>query len=903
MSLVDSIRYRLRALTRSRRHERELAEEIEFFVGAEAREREHAARGALSARAARDAARRRFGNATYYREEARRISGLDAIDTLVQDASFALRTFARAPLFTAVAVATLAIGIGANTAIFSAVDTLLLTPLPFRAPQRLMSLSLTIPATAESRARDDLVWSYPKVEAFRESQNVFSELTAWFGIQYTVRVGDDALRVNGEFVDADYFPTLGVVPALGRAMSPDENRAGGPQAAVISDEFWHSTFNADPAVIGKPLNVDGTVFTIVGVAPPRFAGVSGQARFWIPFLNGPAAWGIADFRDPGHHSFFVIGRLAPGVAPERAEAISRDVGPRLDARFPEHGPRARHWGIAARALDATRIDDSDRRILFMLFSAVGLVLLVACANVANLFLVRAAGRRREIAVRLAIGASRGRIVRQLLVESVLLALAGGAASLVVARIGVNVISAARPALWRDQSSSGIGTVFVDPIHLNLSALAFTGAIAIATGLLFGLAPAIQSTRPDVALSLKTETGAAMRSSGRRRMSMRDALTGFEIALAVVLLAGSGVLVRSLVNLTGVHPGFDPRGVLTMRVNRAPAWSRDSISRFYDVAVNRLRSVPGVTQVAIADCAPQGGACSGEDMIALDRETGPQNVGAGFHWITPGWNEVLRIPVVRGRSIEPTDRKGAPFVVVVSESAAREFWGGSSDAIGKRLVVQGHDTARVVGVIGDVRYYDVGMPPRPDIYISYYQFPMSFRMMLYLRTTGEPAGVAELARRALREVAPGFPVYDVATLETRIGFALGEARFLAQLLSLFAVLALVLATIGTYGTISYAVAQRTREMGIRIALGATRGDLTRLVVGRGMVLAAVGGGFGLAGASLATRLIRTQLYGVEPTDPVTLAGIVVLLSLAVVVASWVPARRAAGIPAIEALRGG
>jgi len=904
MSLVDSIRYRLRVLTRSRQHERELAEEMEFFVGAEAREREHAARGALPPRAARDGARRRFGNATYYREEVRRISGLDVIDTFAQDASFALRTFARAPLFTAVAVATLAIGIGANTAIFSAVDTLLLTPLPFRAPDRLMSLSLTLPATADSRARDDLVWSYPKIEAFRESQNIFSELTAWFGIQYTVRVGDDALRVYGEFVDSHYFPTLGVVPALGRAMSPDENRAGGPQVAVISDELWHSTFNADPSVIGKPLNVDGTVFTIVGVGPPHFAGVSGQARFWIPFLNGPAAWSVANFHDPGNHSFYVIGRLAPGVAPERAEAIAREIGPRLDARFPEHGPRARHWGIVARGLDATRIDAGDRRTLFVLFSAVGLVLLVACANVANLFLVRAAGRRREIAVRLAIGASRGRIVRQLLVESVLLALAGGAASLVVARIGVNVISAARPALWRDQSSSGIGTVFVDPIHLNLSALAFTGAIAISTGLLFGLAPAIQSTRPDVARSLKTETGAAMRSSGRRRVSMRDALTGFEIALAVVLLAGSGVLVRSLVNLTGVHPGFDPRGVLTMRVNRAPAWSRDSISRFYDIAVDRLRSVPGVTQVAIADCAPQGGACSGNDIVVLDRATGPQNAGAGMHWITPGWNDVLRVPLVRGRSIEPTDRKGSPFVVLVSQSAAREFWGGSSDdAIGKRLVIQGHDTASVVGVIGDVRYYDVGLPPRPDIYISYYQFPMSFRMMLHLRTSGDPASVAEMARRALREVAPGFPVYDVATLETRIGFALGEARFLAQLLSLFAVLALVLATIGTYGTISYAVAQRTREMGIRIALGATRGDLTRLVVGRGMVLAVVGGVFGLAGASLATRLIRAQLYGVEPTDPVTLAGIVVLLMLAVVVASWVPARRAAGIPAIEALRGG
>jgi predicted permease len=899
MSLVDSIRYRLRVLTRSRQHERELAEEMDFFVGAETREREHAARGTLSARAARDAARRRFGNATYYREEVRRISGLDVIDSLAQDASFALRTFARAPLFTAVAVATLAIGIGANTAIFSAVDTLLLTPLPFRAPERLMNLSLTAPATAGSRARDDLVWSYPKIEAFRESQNVFGELTAWFGIQYTVRVGDDALRIFGEFVDSRYFSTLGVVPTLGRAMSPGEDRLGGPPVAVISDEFWHSTFNADPSVIGKQLDVDGTAFTIIGVAPPRFAGVSGQARFWIPFLGGPAAWEPAKFLDAGRHTFFVIGRLAPGVTAERASALSREIGPRIDARFPEHGPRARHWGVAAHTLDATRIDDSDRRTLFLLFSAVGLVLLVACANVANLFLVRAAGRRREIAVRLAIGASRGRIVRQLLVESVLLALAGGVASLVVARIGVSVISAGRPALWGGQSASGIGTVFVDPIRLNVAAFAFAGAIAIATGILFGLAPAMQSTRPELTDSLKTETGA--RSTMSRRVSMRDALTGFEIALAVVLLAGSGVLVRTLVNLTAVHPGFEPRGVLTMRVNRAPAWSRDSITRFYDVALGRLRSLPGVTRAAIADCAPQAGGCSGGDIGVLDREVGTQTTEAGVHWVTPDWNEVLRVPVLRGRSIEPADRKGAPLVAVLSQSAAHDFW-PAADAIGKRLVL-GSDTARVVGVVGDVRYSGIQMPPRPDIYISYYQFPMSYRMMLTLRTSGDPAAAAELARRALREVAPGFPVYDVATLETRIGGALADARFLAQLLSLFAVLALVLATIGTYGTISYAVAQRTREMGIRIALGATRRDVTRLVVGRGILLAAAGGAFGLVGASLATRLIRTRLYGVEPADPVTLAGIVVLLTLAVVVASWVPARRAAGIPAIEALRGG
>ncbi len=613
MSLLDSIRYRFRVLTQSRRHEQELAEDMEFFMSSEARQREHAARGDLSADAARRLARRRFGNATYYREEARNISGLERLDTIGQDIRFALRTFARTPVFTAVAVATLAIGIGANTAIFSAVDTLLLRPLPFHEPDRLMSVALTVSATPTNRAHDDVIWSYPKLAAFRESQTVFSSVTAWFGTQTTVRVGDEAQRIVGEFIDAKYFPLLGVTPALGRAMLDSEDRVGGPPVAVISDDMWKLTFNADPAVLGKPLDVDGTVFTIIGVAPPRFNGVSGNVKFWIPILSPPTVWGVPNFMNPMNHTFFAMGRLAPGVTHERAMALVRELGPRIAAQFPEPGATGRSWGAAAHPLDQTRVDPGVRRTMIMLLGAVGMVLLVACANVASLFLVRAANRRREIAVRLAIGASRARLVRQLIVESVILSLLGGAASLLVAWGGIALISAAQPTvLGGDMSSSGIGTVAADSIHLDFAALSFTAAIAVATGILFGLLPAIQSTRPSLTESLKSDAGVA-RSSIARRISSRDLLTVVEIALAVVLLAGSGVLIRSLMHLSAVRPGFDPTGVLTMRVNRAPAWSRDSISRFYDVAIDRLRAVPGVTQVAIADCAPLSAGCAGSEI--------------------------------------------------------------------------------------------------------------------------------------------------------------------------------------------------------------------------------------------------------------------------------------------------
>jgi predicted permease len=340
----------------------------------------------------------------------------------------------------------------------------------------------------------------------------------------------------------------------------------------------------------------------------------------------------------------------------------------------------------------------------------------------------------------------------------------------------------------------------------------------------------------------------------------------------------------------------------MRVNRAAAWSRDSISRFYDVALDRLRGIPGVTNAAIADCSPESNGCDGGNFLALDGEAGSHGAPAGLHWITPDWADVLRVPVLHGRAIGRSDGPDAPHVAMVSEKAAREFW-PTGDPIGKRLVFRGRDTVRVVGVVGDVRFYGLQTPPRPEVYVSYYQFPMSFRMMIHLRTRGDPAAVAEVARRALRDVAPGFPVYDVATMENRVGGSLSQSRFLARLLSVFALLALVLATIGTYGVISYGVAQRTREMGVRIALGATKSDVVRLVIRQGIVLAIVGGSLGVAAALGASRWLRSLLYDVEPGDPATLIGILMILLAAVVIASWIPARRAAKVPAAEALRGG
>jgi predicted permease len=907
MSLIDAIRYRLRVLLHPRAHDAELAEEVDFHVDLETMQREHLAQGALSRQAAHEAARRRFGNATYYQEESRREAGLAFFDVLAQDVRFALRSFRRTPTFTAVVVATLAIGIGANTAIFSAVDALLLRPLPFSEPDRLVSLSITAPAIGRAMAREDVPWSYPKLAILRDAQTGFDDLTFWFTSQFTLRVDNEAVREWGDFVDSHYLPTLRVTPVLGRNFLPDEDRPGMPRTILISDALWKRVFNADPEVLGNLISVDGVPFTVIGVLPERFHGLTSNTQFWIPLAAGPLTW-PKYFADPRNHTLFAIARLAPGMSVERAGAMMQRVGALVDAAYPEPGPVGFHFGATARALDATRADSASRRTLFMLLGAVALVLLIACANVANLFLVRATGRRREIAVRLAIGAGRWRLVRQLLVESVLLSLLGGVASLGVALAGVRTLSMLPlGSILRLQSSAGLGTSGISSVRLDGTAFLFTAALAVATGIVFGLVPALQATRPALTESLKDDgSPRGGREEGPvRALKGRNLLAIVEITLAVVLLSGSGLLLRSLQQVLGVRPGFDAEHVLTARVNRAPNWSFDSIATFYDVAVNRLASIPGVTAAAIADCPPFGGGCRGARLTLLDRPRGPSELDpvVGVHWITPDWLSVVRVPLLSGRPLTSADTKQSPKVVLVSQLAARALWPGENP-LGKAVAFASQsDTAYVVGVVGDVRYDAMEAPPRPDIYVSYYQLPISDRMTLMLRTQGDPRALADATRKALREVAPGFPIYDFATLSARIGYVTAYARFCALFLSLFAAIALALAMMGTYGVISFSVSQRTREMGIRLALGATGRHVIRLVVRQGLILAMVGATMGIGAALATSRVLESLLYGVQPTDPATLIGIVTILLSAVVVASWIPARRAASVPAVEALRGG
>jgi predicted permease len=900
--LLDILRYRLRVLLRPGRHARELDEEIRFHLSLEAMQREHAARGRLSDTDARWAARRRFGNLTTTKEEARQMAGLGFFDTARQDIRFALRSFLRTPGFTAVAVLTLAVGIGANTAIFSAVNAMLLRPLPFKEPDRLMQVNLTVPARGDNPPNDKAPWSYPKFVVFRNAQTVFEDVTLWFSYQGTVRIGTDAERTNFEFADAKYLPTLGIRPAMGRNFSPEEDaKPGGEAVVLLSDAFWQRRFNADPSVLGRSFTLEGSPVTIVGVLPPGFRGLSGRADIVVSFMSQDAQ----QLSEVWSHAYELVARLKPGVATAAAKSAVQRLGVVVDDAYRHPDIKTERWGALARELDGTRVDPVIRRSLLILLGAVGLVLLIACANVANLFLVRAASRQREIAVRLAIGAGRQRLVRQLLTESIVLSLLGGLASAAVAWWGVKILAALNPTTsLRVQQLGGIGAVSFETIKLDPMAFMFAAFLTVLTGVVFGLVPALQATRPSLTGALKSDVDRS-RISRIRGLTSRNVLAVVEIALAVVLLAGSGLMLRSLGKLLAVRPGFDPTQVLTMRFSLTGV-GRDSLPPFYDQLVERLSGVPGVTNVGLADCPPLNGGCNGTVLIHRDRPAAARGTEptVGVHWVTPGWFATMRVPLVRGRLFTNADRLGAQKVVLVNESAARAYWPGQ-DPVGRPVSVgQGgfyEDTAYVAGVVGDVRFGTLDSLPKPDVYLSYYQSPRG-RMMMFLRTAGDPRAAIAGARREIAALSPGVPLYDVRPMEERVADAMAYARFSAVLLAAFAAVALALAALGTYGVVSFGVSQRRKEIGVRVALGATRQSVVRLVVGQGVGLAVVGCAIGLAGALATTGVLRSLLFGVEPSDPITLVLIVGILVTAVIVASWLPARRAASVDPSEALRG-
>src|SRR5262245_1668165 len=600
-----------------------------------------------------DRVRERLYHSAELRERRMRLQ--DFFDDAAHDLRYAARGLRRRPAFTAIAVLTLAIGIGATTSIFSAVNVLLVRRLPYAKPEELMKISLVVPAAHGRNLREDLVWSYPKFTAFRNAQHVFGDMSLYASNQYTITSGDVEL-IRGEQVGAMYLRTLGVVPARGRDFERSvDDHASAERQTIITRAFWERRYNADPDIVGKTIDLDGKPFTIIGITPDGFAGLTGRADLFIPITTRPAE----ELSEVDSHEFYAVGRRKPGVSVGAAVAAVNVLGPQIHDAFAA-SRMGGGWTVKTRPLDDARVAPLVRRSLLVLLGAVGFVLLIACVNVANLLLGRASARRQEIAVRLAIGAARGRLVRLLITESLLLAVLGGVASIIVATFATRALAAINPAVMlRASGLGGLGAVTFASIRLDWTALAFTFGITLVVGLLFGLLPALHATRTSVVDGIKGADSELRASTARRLLVIG------EVALALVLLAGSGLMIRSLTKLLAIDTGFDGRNVLTLRLTIPPGGlARDSMPGFYDELLNRLRAVPGVADVALNNCPPLAGGCNGTRFERLDRPEGDpsRDANGSVHWATSTWFRALGVPLKQGRTFSANDRVGAPKVM-------------------------------------------------------------------------------------------------------------------------------------------------------------------------------------------------------------------------------------------------
>jgi putative ABC transport system permease protein len=792
------------------------------------------------------------------------------------------------PVFTAVAVLALALGAGANTAIFSVVNGVLLRPLPYKDPDKLVRLG------EWSKQVPGMSISYPNFKDWRERNHVFEGLAATQFDSYNLTGGDEPERLQGRNVSYSFFDVLGVVPTVGRSFRADEDRAGAPRVCLLSHGLWQRRFGGDRKTVGKTLALNGESYTVVGVLPQDYR-FGTQTDVFVPI--GLKEDG-ENMRQRGNHpGIYAVARLKDGVGFEQAQAEMKGIAARLAEEYPKENAGN---GVTLTPLGEYFVGDV-RTSLLMLLAAVGFVLLIACANVANLLLARAASRAREIAVRKAMGASRYRIVRQLLTESIMLSAVGGVAGLLLAMWGVDVLR--RASLDLLPTTADIG--------LDRNVLLFTFGISILTGVLFGLAPALQASKPDLSESLKE--GGRSGADGAARNRVRSILVVSEVALSLVLLVGSGLLVRSFLLLRETDTGFNQENVLTLQLSyRVGKEEGRKAVNFFRAVEEKVRALPGVSAVAVSNGVPLLGSSETSFKIKgrPPAEPGKQPMTVAF-WTTPGHLDALGVRLLRGRFIEEHDTMGAQPVTVIDDEFARLYFPGE-EPVGQYFEGDRENDmpdSLIVGVVGHVKNYglDSPGPVQAEMYRARAQVPEKFqpilaeRVTLLVRTLQEPESLTAAVRRAVQEVDPNQPVYNVQTMERVVSDSIASQRLSMLLLIIFAAVAVVLAAVGIYGVMSYAVAQRTHEIGVRMALGAQGGDVLRMVVRQGMVLVLAGVGVGLLGAVALTRLMSGLLYGVSATDPLTFAGVPLLLAAIALVACLVPARRATKVDPMEALR--
>jgi putative ABC transport system permease protein len=802
--------------------------------------------------------------------------------SLLQDFRFALRVLMKNPGFTAVAVITLALGVGANTAIFSVVNTVLLRPLAYKDSGRLAWITDFIPRQNNTLVFDSDYFAWAK------QNQVFEGMAAYSMEDFTLTGAGESERLEGARVTAGFFPVLGIAPMLGRSFLAEEDRPGGPQVCVLSHQLWQSRFGRDLSIVGKAITLDGKRYTVLGVMPATFEFVGRfQPALYVPFDLHEIS-GIA----PGemHMIVNVIARLKPGISIQRAESNLAFINRRLESSY-KGGYAKMMAGARAQVISLhAHLVSNVRLALLVLLGAVGFVLLIACANVANLQLARAVRREKEIAIRAALGAGRWRLARQLLTESLLLAALGGAAGVWLAAWGVSVLRTLGPA----------NIPHLAEIHIDYRVLLFTALVVILTGIVFGLVPVLAATQTQPGDSLKE--GGLRLSVGRGRERTRGALAVMQLALALVLLAGAGLLMKSFLRLIKTDPGFDPHNLLTARIglpdNQYPR--PDQQRAFFENLLTSFRTLPGVSSAEAVAVPPLTGymMAAGFDVEGVPART-DVNQGAAINIVSPGYLRAIGVPLIAGRNFTPLDSADAPKAVILNRACTRVFF-RDENPIGKRIRIAGMEWATVVGVVGDLRQAGLVSRPEPEIFVPYLQVSYS-EMTVVIRSTQDPLLLAPALRSRVESIDKSLPIYDVSTMDQLLAEQVASRKFDMALLGLFAFLAVVLAAVGIYGVMTYTVTQRTHEIGIRMALGAEQLDVLHLVLRQGTILTALGVGIGFAGALALTRFLSSLLYDVRPRDPVTFVIVSAVLGGVALLATYLPARRAAKVDPIVALR--
>ena len=798
------------------------------------------------------------------------------METLIQDLRYGVRMLTQKPLFTLIAVVTLALGIGANTAIFSVVNAVLLRALPYHNANQLVVIS----STSSSGDRDGL--SIPEANEFKERMQSLEDLAAFQSQSVNVTGGERPDRVRGAFVSANYFKVFNLNPIVGRTFIPGEDRLGGPKVAVVNEKMWRERLNSDRNLESKRLVLNGEVYSVIGVVTENFhQPMDRDVELWMPVSNFPGNTGQREAR-----FLLGMGHLKPGVDLSQANSESVTIASQLAQAYPENA------GRSAKVESFRELMVSEvRPMLWLLFAAVGVILLIGCANLANLLLARGLSRHKEIAVRAALGASRWRLIRQLLTETTLISLVGGVGGVLLAH-------------WGLQALLKLPQNFIDAkqASVDMRVLLFAVGVSVLTGWLFGLVPALQLAKPDLQSFMKE--GARGSGEGARWNRVRGGFVVAQVALSLLLLVSAGLLIRSFDKLLKVNVGFKPEQLLTLEYRLPRTKYRETPAQwnFHRSVMDRIQEVPGVQSVALVRGLPFSGNGGTAQVILPDREAPAKGMEpeVQFNTATSNYFETIGIPFIRGRLFGNEDQPNTPVALIINQTMARRFW-PNQDPLGKQVkFVEDNTMGTIVGIVGDAKQFWLEEEQRPQLYAAYTQMPGYFATVV-IRTTVEPLGLSEPVRQAIWKVDADQPMWKIRTVEFLVDRSVADKKFLLALMGIFAALALALTVIGLYGVISYLVNQRTQEIGIRMALGAQMRDILGMVLKQGMILVFTGVALGLAAAWILTRLISRLLYQVSATDPLTFAGISSLLIVVALLACYFPARRATKVDPLVALR--